>query len=457
MALNFPADTTEIYIDPVSGLKYIFNTAVGAWETAIQPPVIVSDSTPSVNIPGFLWWDTITGSLFVRYKDSDSTQWVEAVPTPNTDRNIYTSDNPPSGAVDGDLWWCTKDNSGGFFGGGRLYIYFIDENGTEAWIEASPNVGFGGGNGGYDGPTISNGPNDPQGDENDLWYDTNPGEEILKIRRSGDWTDCVDLTSLASDIVVSLTVQYPLENVSTNINRPELKINEATNSTYGSMMYATQSEVDTGNELFKAVSPGTLKLGIGNYLPDATETSKGVIQLASQYEVNLGTNQTKAITPNTLKASLPVLGVTGNPTGTVISFAGDTAPDGYLICDGTAVSRTIYDDLYATISTKYGAGNGTSTFNLPDLRGEFIRGWSSAGGTQRPGVDVGRQMGSSQDQEIQSHSHTMVTGAASTGNLRSGGGNRAGDTSSTQTNKFPTDPDAETRPRNVAMMYCIKT
>lgn len=79
------------------------------------------------------------------------------------------------------------------------------------------------------------------------------------------------------------------------------------------------------------------------------------------------------------------------PAGSIISFAGATSPDGFLICDGSAVSRTAYANLFAVIGTTYGAGNGTTTFNLPDLRGEFIRG-ADAG----RGVDPGRALGTNQ-------------------------------------------------------------
>ncbi len=62
------------------------------------------------------------------------------------------------------------------------------------------------------------------------------------------------------------------------------------------------------------------------------------------------------------------------PSGTVNAFAGATAPDGYLLCNGGEISRAIYSDLFSAIGTIYGVGNGTTTFNLPDMRGEFIRG-----------------------------------------------------------------------------------
>jgi microcystin-dependent protein len=73
--------------------------------------------------------------------------------------------------------------------------------------------------------------------------------------------------------------------------------------------------------------------------------------------------------------------VIGMPTAAVQAFAGATAPTGWLLCYGQAVSRTTYADLFAVVSTTYGAGNGTTTFNLPDLRGRAIAGKDDMGGT----------------------------------------------------------------------------
>lgn len=62
------------------------------------------------------------------------------------------------------------------------------------------------------------------------------------------------------------------------------------------------------------------------------------------------------------------------PAGTIISFAGNSAPAGFLICNGAAVSRTTYAKLFAAIGTIYGAGDGSSTFNLPDMSARFLEG-----------------------------------------------------------------------------------
>lgn len=65
--------------------------------------------------------------------------------------------------------------------------------------------------------------------------------------------------------------------------------------------------------------------------------------------------------------------------GSIIPYAAASAPSGWLLCDGSAVSRSTYADLFAVISTTYGSGDGSTTFNLPDLRGRFPLGKASAG------------------------------------------------------------------------------
>jgi microcystin-dependent protein len=58
-------------------------------------------------------------------------------------------------------------------------------------------------------------------------------------------------------------------------------------------------------------------------------------------------------------------------TGTIVAFGGSAAPSGWLLCDGSAVSRTDFADLFTTIGTRWGIGDGTTTFNVPDLRGRL--------------------------------------------------------------------------------------
>lgn len=93
------------------------------------------------------------------------------------------------------------------------------------------------------------------------------------------------------------------------------------------------------------------------------------------------------------------------PAGTIHFFAGSTAPSGWLKANGAAISRTTYAALFAAISTNYGTGDGTTTFNIPDMRGEFPRGWDDG-----RGADSGRSLGSAQAQSSTDHQHTLPLG-----------------------------------------------
>ena len=140
------------------------------------------------------------------------------------------------------------------------------------------------------------------------------------------------------------------------------------------------------------------------------------------------------------------------PSGAVLAFAMATAPTGWLKCNGAAVSRTTYAALFAAIGTTFGVGDGSTTFNLPDLRGEFVRGWDDG-----RGVDSGRGIGTYQADEIKSHDHSINSAAGGVSdkyaylNQVGGGGNLGGSYTTYATG------GTETRPRNVALLYCIKT
>ncbi len=82
------------------------------------------------------------------------------------------------------------------------------------------------------------------------------------------------------------------------------------------------------------------------------------------------------------------------PVGTINAYGGATAPDGWLLCQGQAVSRTDYADLFTVIGTAFGSGDGSTTFNVPDFRGEFLRG---AGTNSHSGQGDGGSVGEHQD------------------------------------------------------------
>lgn len=92
--------------------------------------------------------------------------------------------------------------------------------------------------------------------------------------------------------------------------------------------------------------------------------------------------------------------------GMIAAFARNTPPTGWMKANGAAISRTTYAALFAAIGTTFGAGDGATTFNLPDMRGEFLRGWDDG-----RGIDSGRAFGSFQDQAYLSHAHTASVAA----------------------------------------------
>lgn len=99
----------------------------------------------------------------------------------------------------------------------------------------------------------------------------------------------------------------------------------------------------------------------------------------------------------------------GTPTGAVLSYGGASAPSGWLLCDGSAVSRTTYADLFTALGTAFGVGDGSTTFNLPDLRGRAPIGTGQGSGlTNRVLADqVGAETHVLTMNEMPSHSHTI--------------------------------------------------
>lgn len=171
-----------------------------------------------------------------------------------------------------------------------------------------------------------------------------------------------------------------------------------------------------------------------------------------------------------------VMDAVGSRTAEIVYFASSTAPAGFLKANGAAVSRTAYAALFAIVGTSYGPGDGSTTFNLPDGRGEFIRGWDDG-----RGVDGGRVLGSNQASQNLSHTHTATAANAGAhnhttsvkgdrapegaGNLVYGDENYYNDNvvlpssvagDHTHAITVAASGGTESRPRNMAFLACIK-
>jgi len=161
-----------------------------------------------------------------------------------------------------------------------------------------------------------------------------------------------------------------------------------------------------------------------------------------------------------------------SPTGTIVAFAGDNAPDGWLLCNGATVSRSTYSALWGIIGTRFGYGDNSSTFHLPDFRGRFLRGRDNNTGrdpdrgartAMNAGGAAGDAVGSIQGDELRSHAHNYqdvyfsenggtVTVPNNRGSGDTDGDNKGWDITRTS---YGTGGN-ETRPLNANVNYIIK-
>jgi microcystin-dependent protein len=158
-----------------------------------------------------------------------------------------------------------------------------------------------------------------------------------------------------------------------------------------------------------------------------------------------------------------------NPPGKIDAFAMSSPPTGWLFADGSAVSRITYAALFDKIGTAHGIGDGATTFNLPDYRGVFLRGFDAG-----RGLDPGRAFATFQDDEIESHGHAVTVidpghfhSQQGSGSISYGGGVNANGAANSFSNtgsmttgitaSANNTGGAETRPKNVAVYICIKT
>lgn len=161
--------------------------------------------------------------------------------------------------------------------------------------------------------------------------------------------------------------------------------------------------------------------------------------------------------------SIATLGV---PAGAIQAFAMNSAPNGWIAANGAAVSRTTYSRLFAAIGTTYGAGDGSTTFGVPELRGEFVRGVDNG-----RGINPTQAFGALALDALQTHDHDLPTTSGdtefpapaipdatfqvnTTPNSSVSPGQIAKTIGGVST---PARSAGETRPRSIALLYCIKT
>jgi microcystin-dependent protein len=157
---------------------------------------------------------------------------------------------------------------------------------------------------------------------------------------------------------------------------------------------AVAALVDSAPATLNTLDELALALGDDANFATTTATAIGLkAPLSSPALTGTPTAPTASVGTNTTQIATTEFVQVANPTGAVIAFAGSSAPTNWLLCYGQAVSRTTYAALFAVVSTTYGAGDGTTTFNLPDLRGRTVAGVDNMGGSDAGRIDIANSSG----------------------------------------------------------------
>lgn len=345
------------------------------WRTASGPQFTNNTMQPNNPEQGDLWYNNNIKRLQVYVNNS----WVPVV-------EIYSQSSAPQQAREGAIWWDSNNNqfyvfsetAGWVFVGPLPYTISqsepVGQNEGDMWWNVDENRFFI-----YDatlsrwilvGPSLrlsAAAPSNPVA--GDLWFNT--GTKVLNV-----W----DTTFGASGSWVSVNTDFSLINAT---DTPPSYVGAANrylavNSTETGVVFATPPSA-----AFETLSdgPGTYT-GAANSFVTVNSSENGV-EYTPQEQIM--------------------------PTGAILPYGGSIAPSGWLVCDGSAVSRSIYANLFVAFGTTYGSGDGSTTFNLPDLRGRMMIGAGTGPGltTKNLGDASGAETHQLTESEIPIHSHEV--------------------------------------------------
>lgn len=255
-----------------------------------------------------------------------------------------------------------------------------------------------------------------------LWHDT--GTNTIKLRDQADTTWIVIGT-----------------------------VNETTKS-FAAGIVIDANDTTAGPLAAKLLAGANVTLSIGN--SGGNETLTVAVPLGALAKENIGNGLQDDGSGNLIPkladgTAVAAAGLVTVPAGAVAHFAMTAPPAGWLAADGSAVPRTTYGALFAAIGTAYGAGDGSTTFNLPDLRGVFVRGYDNGRGLD---PDRAGAFGTYEADSFAAHTHVQSepTGAGSA----SGYTSSAASTGTSAGWLTAATGGTETRPKNVNLLACIK-
>ncbi len=229
---------------------------------------------------------------------------------------------------------------------------------------------------------------------------------------AADTTLASSITAGATSITVAATTGFPVQYPYTLVLDPDTASEEVVTVTAGTGTTLTVSRGQDGTTALSHTSGAKVRHGVSARDFDEPNShinsSTGVHGLAGAVvgttDAQSVTNQNMTDPSNTFPPANTI------PTGTVLPYGGTAAPSGWLLADGSAVSRTTYAALFAVLSTSHGAGDGSTTFNLPDLRGRAIVGHGTGSGLT---ARTRGQTGGSENAIVVTHSHSHSHTASS--------------------------------------------
>lgn len=286
----------------------------------------------------------------------------------------------------------------------------------------------------------------------DLWYNNLSGQQVKITSGStlnagsiggigGDYT-----TSGALELYTSATTSYSFTTDGTqlaNMFNGAMKIYRTGTSDFGVTLQA----------------PGSISASYSLTFPATLPAAQTALSVSATGQISAG------VVGGTVADVIPSYGLT--PSGAILPYGGTSAPAGYLFCDGTSYLRSAYPALFTAISTAYGTADGTH-FNVPDLRGYFLRGTDNGAGrdpssasrtAMNAGGNTADAVGSVQQNAVEDHIHGIIAdvdNATNGGRLRGTSNTSVSGATVTTTMQSGT-PGPETRPLNAYVNYIIKT
>ena len=203
----------------------------------------------------------------------------------------------------------------------------------------------------------------------------------------------------------------------------------------------------------EVVTPAKMNLAA---TPTATVTSIVDADIGSGAAIALSKLATGALPTAITVSSANMVTATAQallPAGAVMPFAMNSAPAGWLAADGAAVSRSTYAALFAAVGTAHGVGDGSTTFNVPDLRGIFVRG---SGSQTISGKTYNKTFATKEQDAVITHTHEYATRTSTFGAASGANGGAFIGTSTLETGSMNPAGAVETSPANIALLYCIK-